>query len=110
MDGSIQGPGPVHHNLRVVHVTFDQPGPAVYRGHGLIHQRVVFDKLQGLVRQVEGAREVGRPCLPVDALQETDQPSPWALGHTARAHTRVEASPTCRTWEYTVDFLPRQKH
>ena len=74
VDGPIQGLRPVHHDLRVVHVAYDQLGPVVYRGHGVVHQRVVLDKLQGLVRQVEGAGEVGRPCFPVDALREQTIP------------------------------------
>lgn len=45
IDGAVQGPCPVHHDLRVVHVSLDQPGPVVYRGHGAVHERVVFDEL-----------------------------------------------------------------
>lgn len=66
--GSVQGLGPVHNDLRVVHVAFDELGPAVHWGHGVVHQRVVFDKLQRLVWQVEGTGEVGHPRFLVDAL------------------------------------------
>lgn len=75
IEGPVQGLGPVHHDLRVVHVAADEPGPVVYWGHRAVHQRVVLDELQGLVRQTEGAGEVGGPRLTVDALQGADQPS-----------------------------------
>lgn len=83
MDSPIQGPGPVHYDLRVVHVAFDQPGPAVYRGHGVVHQRVVFDKLQSLVRKVQRTGEVGRPRLSGDALRGVD---PVTLRRTGSQH------------------------
>lgn len=72
IDGAIQGLGPVHHDLCVVHIALDQPGPVVDGDHGVVHQGVVFYKLQCLVWQVEGAGEVGRPGLAVDALQGAD--------------------------------------
>lgn len=68
----VQGLGPVHHDLGVVHTAFDQPGPVACRGHRVVHQRVVFDELQRLVGQAERAGQVGGPRLAVDALRGAD--------------------------------------
>lgn len=64
----VQGVGAVHHNLCVVHPTLNEPWLVVSWGHGVIHEWVVLDKLQGFVRQAEGAGEVGSPCCTVNAL------------------------------------------
>lgn len=69
IEGAIQGLGPVYHYLGVVYIFFDQLGPVVYRGHRVIHQRVVFYKLQRFVWEIQGAGVVGCPSLTVDTLQ-----------------------------------------
>lgn len=83
VDSPVQGLGPVHHDLGVVHTAFDQPGPVACRGHRVVHQRVVFDELQRLVGQTERAGEVGGPRLAVDALQGADRPLPVTHGRRA---------------------------
>lgn len=68
VEGPIQGLGPVYHDLGVVDIFFDQFRPVVYRRHRVVHQRVVFDKLQRFVWEIQGAGVVGCPGLTVDTL------------------------------------------
>lgn len=69
VDPAVQGAHPLHRYLGVVDVLGDEAGPIADGLDGVLQQRVVLDKLQGLVRQVEGVADVLPPHGVVDALK-----------------------------------------
>lgn len=69
VDPAVQGADPLHRYLGVVDVLGDEAGPIADGLDGVLQQWVVLDKLQRLVRQVEGAADVLLPHGVVDALK-----------------------------------------
>lgn len=53
-----------------------------------------------------GLEGIGRPCLPVDALQKQISHYRGHKGHIAAAHTRAELPEVQNLGGYTVDFSP----
>lgn len=54
----IQCLDPIYNDLSVVDVFGDEARSVAYGQHGILQQRVIFDKLKGLIRQVERAADI----------------------------------------------------
>lgn len=70
IDLPVQSANPLHHDLSVVDVLGDEARPVADGLDGVLQQGVVLDKLEGLVRQVEGAADVLPAHHVVDTLVE----------------------------------------
>lgn len=107
-DAPVKGADALHDDLRVVDVLGDEARPVANGQDGVLQQGVVLDELQGLVGEVQRARDVLLPHAAVDTLPEHTELLLRNIGKTQmrRGHVSVFALP-CK---YTGLRFHKKKH
>lgn len=95
----IQCLDPIHNDLRVVDVFGDEARSVAYGQHGILQQRVILDKLKGLIRQVERAADILLSHQVVNTLvKETELNKDKEGSMVISTSIRVFSGPQHKVW------------